>query len=306
MPPMLAQVDAADGSAHSHADRAADGASVAREYRIGELAREAGITVRTLRYYQERKLLPPPRRVGRIGWYSQGHLTRLRVIGQLLDRGHTLGGIGELLSAWEQGYDLAALLGFERAMTAPWSEELPVPVTVADVSVLLKGQLTPEVLAEAVRLGYIDVDGDRVIHVSRRLLDATTALVREGIPLSAILATGRELQAGMDKMASLFVELVIAHVLDRRSGAPPPHEVARLAETIERLRPIARTVTDAEFGRAMDRHARVTYGEFIRMLAARDRRARLRASGAADTSGQVKASEASMASSSSNGEAAAD
>ena len=74
-----------------------------------------------------------PRREGRIGWYSQAHLNRLRVIGQLLDRGHTLGGIGELLSAWEQGYDLADLLGFERAMTAPWSDEVPVPVTVADL-----------------------------------------------------------------------------------------------------------------------------------------------------------------------------
>ena len=74
-------------------------------------------------------------------------------------------------------------------------------------------------------------------------------------------------------MASLFVELVISHVLDRSSGPPPPHEVARLAETIERLRPVARTVIDAEFGRAMDRRARVTYGEFIRLLAAGDRRA---------------------------------
>ena len=142
-----------------------------------------------------------------------------------------------------------------------------------DLSALFKGQLTPEVLEEAVRLGYIDVDGDRVIHVSRRLLDTATVLVREGIPLPAILATGRELQSGLDKMASLFVELVITHVLDRSSGAPPPHEVARLAETIERLRPIARTVLDAEFGRAMDRRARVTYDEFIRLLAARDRRA---------------------------------
>ena len=260
---MLAHVDGADGLAPGDAP-------AARAYSIGELAREAGITVRTLRYYQERKLLPPPRREGRIGWYSQDHLSRLRVIGQLLDRGHTLGGIGELLSAWEQGYDLADLLGFERAMTAPWSDEVPVQVTVADISALLDGQFTAEVLEEAVRLGYIDVDGDRVIHVSRRLLGTTMVLVREGIPLPAILATGRELQAGLDKMASLFVELVITHVLDRRGGAPPPHEVARLAETIERLRPIARTVIDAEFGRAMDRHARVTYGEFIRLLAARD------------------------------------
>jgi DNA-binding transcriptional MerR regulator len=270
---MLAHVDTAEGPAREYADRGGDDAPVAREYRIGELARAAGITVRTLRYYQERKLLPPPRREGRIGWYSQTHLNRLRVIGQLLGRGHTLGGIGELLSAWEQGYDLADLLGFERAMTAPWSDEVPVPVTVAHVSALLEGQLTPEALEEAVRLGYIDVDGDRVIHVSRRLLDTTTVLVREGIPLPAILATGRDLQAGLDKMASLFMELVINHVLDRRSGeAPLPHEVARLAETVERLRPIARTVIDAEFGRAMDRRARVTYGEFIRRLAARDRR----------------------------------
>ncbi len=260
---MLAQVDAAG--------RAAGDGSAAREYRIGELAREAGITVRTLRYYQERRLLPPPRREGRIGWYSQAHLDRLRVIGQMLERGHTLGGIGELLSAWEQGYDLADLLGFERAMTAPWSDEVAVPVTVAGVSALLQGQLTPDVLAEAVRLGYIDVDGDRVIHVSRRLLDTTAALVREGIPLPAILAAGRELQAGLDQMASLFVELVTSHVLDR-GGAPLPHEVARLAETIDRLRPVARTVIDAEFGRAMDRRARATYGEFIRLLAARDRR----------------------------------
>jgi len=269
---MLAQVEAAAGS-HSDPDRAAGDAPAARQYRIGELAREAGIPVRTVRYYQERKLLPPPRREGRIGWYSPAHLDRLKVIGQLLDRGHTLSGIGQLLSAWEQGYDLADLLGFERAMTAPWSDEQPVPVTVADISALLEGQLTPEVLEEAIRLGYIDVDGERVTHVSRRLLDTTTALVREGIPLPAILATGRELQAGLDKLASLFMELVITPVLDRHGGPPPPQEVARLAETIERLRPVARTALDAEFARAMDRRARASYGEFIRLLAARDRAA---------------------------------
>ena len=298
-------MDAAGGSAYSDADRAADNASAAREYRIGELAHEAGITVRTLRYYQERKLLPPPRREGRIGWYSQTHLNRLRVIGQLLDRGHTLGGIGELLSAWEQGYDLADLLGFERAMTAPWSDDVPVPVTVADLSAQFKGQLTPEVLEEAVRLGYIDVDADRVIQVSRRLLDTAAVLVREGIPLPAILATGRELQSGLDKLASLFVELVITNVLDRSSGAPPPHEVARLAETIERLRPIARTVLDAEFGRAMDRRARVIYSEFIRLLAARDRHAGFGKSDVSDVSGESRI-RATRASSSSGGDAAAE
>jgi DNA-binding transcriptional MerR regulator len=271
---MLARVNAAKVSAHGYATLAADDAPAEREYRIGELAREAGITVRTLRYYQERRLLPPPRRQGRIGWYSRAHLKRLQVIGQLLDRGHALSGIGEMLSAWERGYDLADLLGFEEAMTASWSDDVRVPVTLADISALFEGQLTPEVLEDAIRLGYIDVDRDRVFRVSRRLLDATTILVREGVPLPAILAAGRELQAGLDKIASLLVELVTSHVLDHRRGAPPPQDVARLTETIERLRPIARTVIDAEFGRAMDRRARVTYEEFLKNLAGRDKEGR--------------------------------
>jgi hypothetical protein len=97
---MLAQVDAADGSAHSYADRAADGASVAREYRVGELPRGRDHSTHLA-------LLPSAscshhRGVWAESAGTQGHLTRLRVIGQLLDRGHTLGGIGELLSAWEQ------------------------------------------------------------------------------------------------------------------------------------------------------------------------------------------------------------
>lgn len=41
-----------------------------REYRMAELARLAGITVRTVRFYRERKLIPPPRREGRIAWYD--------------------------------------------------------------------------------------------------------------------------------------------------------------------------------------------------------------------------------------------
>jgi hypothetical protein len=43
--PMLARM----GAAHGYPDRSAEDVSVVRKYRIGELAREAGITVRTLR-----------------------------------------------------------------------------------------------------------------------------------------------------------------------------------------------------------------------------------------------------------------
>src|SRR5436305_1643105 len=48
---------------------------MAAEYRIDELAREAGTTVRNVRAYQDRGLLPPPRRSGRVGLYTDAHLS---------------------------------------------------------------------------------------------------------------------------------------------------------------------------------------------------------------------------------------
>ena len=39
-------------------------------------------------------------------------------------------------------------------------------------------------------LGYLGTDGDEIVHISRRLLDVSSALVREGIPLAEVLAAG--------------------------------------------------------------------------------------------------------------------
>src|SRR5688500_6901877 len=99
------------------------------EYRVDELAREAGTTVRNVRAYQDRGLLPPPRREGRVGVYDDAHLARLRLIGRLLERGYTIANIHELLGAWERGRDLHEVLGLEEAVTGPWSDEVPTWIT---------------------------------------------------------------------------------------------------------------------------------------------------------------------------------
>jgi DNA-binding transcriptional MerR regulator len=54
-------------------------------YTIGELARLAGVTPRTIRYYTAEGLLPPPETRGRYALYSEDHLRRLRLIGRLKD-----------------------------------------------------------------------------------------------------------------------------------------------------------------------------------------------------------------------------
>ncbi|WP_425245455.1 MerR family transcriptional regulator [Streptomyces sp. NEAU-NA10] len=207
-----------------------------REYRTEELAREAGITVRTLRFYRERGLLPPPRREGRIAWYDDHHLARLRTITALLERGHTLNGIAELADALDQGRDVADLLGVD----APTEEE-PVRLTPEELAARFEGQVTPENLAAALDLGYLAADGDDIVHISRRLLDVSAALVREGIPLAEILAAGARVREHADALAELFTELVLRHATE---------------EDLPRLRPLARSVVEAEVSLALDRRLR--------------------------------------------------
>src|SRR5437763_16581390 len=134
---------------------------MATEYRIDELAREAGTTVRNVRAYQDRGLLPPPRRSGRVGLYTDAHLARLRLIGQLLERGYTLANIAELVSAWERGQDIGELLGLDAALVQPWSDEVPGSITAAELNELFGDD--PDALRQAVNLGLLEreEDGDR-------------------------------------------------------------------------------------------------------------------------------------------------
>ena len=237
-----------------------------REYRVEELAKAAGIPVRTLRFYRERRLLPPPRRDGRIAWYSEDHLARLRTIAALLERGHTLGGIADLIAAWEKGRTLdgvAEQLGLEGALAAPWSDETPVRLTPQELADYFGEDVSPENLTAALEIGYIAVDGENVLHISRRLLDASADLVREGVPLSAVLAAGREVRAHVDAIAELFTQVVKTHVLSSLAGLPPG-EAHRIAGALQRLRPLAKNIVDAEMSLAMDRRVRTEIEQWMR------------------------------------------
>ncbi|MFE6285854.1 MerR family transcriptional regulator [Streptomyces sp. NPDC057877] len=207
-----------------------------REYRMEELARLAGITVRTLRFYRERKLIPPPRREGRIAWYDDHHLARLRTIAALLERGHTLSGIAELADAFDHGRDVGDLLGY-----GPPTEETPVRLTPEELAARFEGEVTPENLAAAMDLGYLGTDGDEIVHISRRLLDVSSALVREGIPLADVLTAGARVREHADALADLFAEMVLRHGSEK---------------DLERLRPLARSVVEAELSLALDRRMR--------------------------------------------------
>ncbi|MCJ0874956.1 MerR family transcriptional regulator [Streptomyces sp. AP-93] len=239
-------------------------AAVGGHYRREELARAAGVKVRNLRYYQERGLLPPPRREGRIAWYSDDHLTRLRLINDLLGRGYTVNGIAELLAAWEQGGGLSQLLGLEREMTRDWEEEDPVVMSRAELRKLFGPTASPEDTRRAAELGYVTIDGDLVTHRSRRLLAATVTLVRAGVPLAEVLDAGDFVQTQAAAVADRFVALFRAHVI----GADGLEQLSatrlrQITEAVAALRPLAGEVVAAEFARAMARRVDAEVAELL-------------------------------------------
>ncbi|RMI33044.1 MerR family transcriptional regulator [Nocardia stercoris] len=150
---------------------------VADEYTIDELARAAGSTVRSVRVYHERGLLPPPDVRGRTGYYGTDHIDRLQTIQRLLSRGMKLNGIRELLDAWDRGDGLAQLLG----VAAPPAE----PATAPDPN-----PRCGDLAARLVELGAGEAEAHAVIDELRTECDAlarhhAAALFRHPAPAGA-------------------------------------------------------------------------------------------------------------------------
>ena len=233
------------------------------ELRVDDLAQRAGTTVRNVRAYQDRGLLPPPRREGRVAWYSGAHLARLKLIGGLLERGYTLVSIGELLAAWESGRDIGDVLGLEEAIGAPWVTEAPRHLTVEEIFERF-GTDPPDGVERAVAMGLLVPDGDGYLVPSPRLLQVGVALHAAGVPMSSILEVSDALRESAERIASLFVGLVTDHVVD--AGVverASPDELATKAEVVRRLRPMAEAATSAWLALAMDRASTDQLGEHL-------------------------------------------
>lgn len=239
------------------------------EYRIDELARLAGATVRNIRVYQDRGLLPPPRRDGRVGIYSDAHLARLRLIGQLLKRGYTFANISELLTVRERGGDIAEILDLESAVGLPWSDEIPAYVTAARLAEMFGGEATPGNITRSVGLGLLEPDGARYRVPSPRLLNAGAELVAAEMPLPAVLDLAERLRGRVDAIARDLAGTVTRHVLANRlqDGLLQGQDIAEVAAITRRIRPLAQAAVDALLAQAMSQHVPEALGDhFARVL----------------------------------------
>ncbi|MFF0037994.1 MerR family transcriptional regulator [Streptomyces mirabilis] len=238
-------------------------------YRIEDLSHHSGATVRTIRAYQDRGLLPRPERRGRANVYADAHLARLRQIADLLDRGYTLASIKELLEAWDAGRGLGGILGLVAEVDGPWTDEEAVRMSRAELDERFGGSPDDAAVAEAVELGVLErVPGEGEVYLvpSPQELAVAVELYAAGVPLSAISGHLRELRGKVEHIAARFLEFTTEHVFARYLGEHPPSdaEAAEAASLVRRLRPLAQQTVDAELARAMrlfaTRHLRERLG----------------------------------------------
>jgi DNA-binding transcriptional MerR regulator len=235
-------------------------------FRIDELAHAAGSTVRNVRAYQDRGLLPPPRREGRVGIYDDSHLARLRLIGELLGRGYTLGAIAELISAWERGRNLSDLLGLEKVLTDPWSDEIPGHVDAAELMRVFA--IAPEtddfssLVQMAEEHGFLEAEGGGRFKVpSPRLLHVGAELVAAGIPLPAVFEIAGRIREDCAVIARRFVDLAREHGNLSAERLVSPEEISEAALFVQRLRPLAQLAVEGLLARCMEAEVRTAFGD---------------------------------------------
>ncbi|WP_338703870.1 MerR family transcriptional regulator [Streptomyces sp. Q6] len=155
---------------------------------VDELAARAGVTVRTIRFYSTRGLLPPPV-IGprRVGHYGQDHLSRLALIEELQHQGMTLAAIErylEQLPADLSAHDLA----IHRAVVASWAPDTRETVSRRELERRAGRALDDEDLARLAAMDIVGIeDGADTFRCDAGLLRLGVQLLDVPLSLPSIL-----------------------------------------------------------------------------------------------------------------------
>lgn len=232
--------------------RARDTAPPRATYRIDDLARASNVTVRNIRAYQERGLLHAPRREGRVAIFDDSHLSRLKIITSMLERGYTSGHITEMLTAWEGGQDLADVLGLEKALVPPRLADPPETMTLAQVRKLAGDK---DSLQRYIEVGLVEVKGAKALVRRPGLLRAFAEMRGFGTSTEALVRVHSEVSMSIDGITKALVDEAVRQVGDRflADAEPSSAEIGELVATLTRFRELATTAVMATFDESMER-----------------------------------------------------
>lgn len=242
-------------------------------FTVEELAAATGLKISTIRYYQHKRVLPPPERHGRVGIYRRPHLERLELIAELQDRGLRLDAIREAVKRVERGDDsLTEWLGVSDRLTEPWTDDAARVVTDAELRELLRGRVA-DAADHLERAGVLERRGEGLpptwVLTSPGLLDLAMRLDDAGIDPATSADATRILRRRLGRAASDLLDLFVER-RDRFGGSGAADDTAR---AIEALRPVAGQAVQLIFAQEVEKAVRrfVESGEAVGAVTDRDR-----------------------------------
>lgn len=228
------------------------GSMTEAELTIDELARRSGTTVRTIRAYRERGLLPPPKLRGRTGFFGAAHLDRLRLIDEMQGEGFNLEAIRRLLEVGATGGGDQ----LRKLIARPFEQEPAEVLSLEELRQRFGDAVDATVLDRARRLGLARLRDDGQVEVAvPALMRAGEEVMALGVPLEAALDVVEGLVEHSGAVAHLFIRLFVAHILQPfdEDAAHVEERLPELADAVERLRPLATDALVAVFQRTMTR-----------------------------------------------------
>ncbi|HXZ86246.1 MAG TPA: helix-turn-helix domain-containing protein [Myxococcota bacterium] len=183
-------------------------------YRIEQLAAVSGVRAETIRFYQGRGLLAPPRRSGRIAYYGEEHRKRLARIRSLLDQGLTLALIKRVLDGGAKGARVEPLvdaLAREKVGGRTYSRSEFALATGMPEALVASIQLAG--LFEPIRIENEDRFSEADVAMAR----AALRILGAGFPLDELLALAVQHANATRELAERAIELFDRHV---RARAP--------------------------------------------------------------------------------------
>ena len=232
-----------------------------REYTIDELANVARVPSRTIRFYQSRGALMAPAIRGRVAYYAQPHLERLKLIAQLQDKGLRIDAIRDVLGSIDRGeLDLAEWLGVEQQVQAPWANDQARTVSEGELYEMA-GTRRPGLLADLVRTELVERHRDVYLVTSPALLAIAIKLESAGIDLETAAQASALIRKHVARAAGELVDLFVKRA---DQGKLAPRDTGQLFQT---LRPLGMEAMRVIFGRAMEKELRKLYesGRMARM-----------------------------------------
>lgn len=211
---------------------------MAERLRVEDLAQRTATSIDTIRFYQKRRLLDPPEREGRIGWYGSPHVERLARIRTLQTQGFSLRVIRRILDGELDATDVPLVAAVAEARHDPGPDDL---LTLEQLSARsgVPALLLETVTQEGLLLSR-EVDGEaRYTAADAELVAAGLRLLEVGLPLPELLALARRHHDTTVDIARDAVEMFDEFVRQplRSADTDDSDKARRLVEAFELLLP---------------------------------------------------------------------